>query len=252
MPKISIIICTYNRGLFIEKAIESALAQSFSDFEIIIADDASKDNTESIVNRFTQIDRRIKYFKNEINLGISKNRNRAISMAQGKYVAILDSDDSWTDKEKLKKQFDFLEKNLGCALIGSNIKIVDEKDNFIKNTSLAIEDTDIRKRILTSNQIPHSSVLYRKDLFEKVGKYNEKLICDEDLDLFLRLGLEGKMKNLEEVTVSYTKHPQGFSQKRKRSMAWNHIMIILKYFGKYPNWLVAMFWAKLRLLKNLL
>jgi hypothetical protein len=93
--------------------------------------------------------------------------------------------------------------------------------------------------------------MYRKEAIEKVGFYNEKLICDEDLDLFLRLGLIGKMKNLKEITTAYTKHREGFSQQRKQSMAWNHFKIVLKNFGKYPNWFRAIFWAKIRILKNL-
>ncbi|MFA6226872.1 MAG: glycosyltransferase family 2 protein [Candidatus Paceibacterota bacterium] len=252
MPRISVIICTYNREKFIERAIRSALAQSFSDFEIIVMDDASSDNTEKIVRDLIQDNAKIKYFKNDTNLGISKNRNKALNTAQGKYIAILDSDDFWIDNNKLRKQVDFLENNLDYILIGSNIKIIDEKENFIKNTDFETEDVEIRKKILKSNQIPHSSVMYKKDTVEKINGYNERLSCDEDLDLFLRLGRFGKMKNLKDITTSYTKHSQSFSQERKIDMAWNHLTIVLKNFGKYPNWFTAMFWAKLRLLKSLL
>lgn len=251
MPKISIIICTYNREDFIKRAIESALSQSFSDFEIIIMDDASSDNTERIVRDLIQNNTRIKYVRNDVNLGISRNRNKGATLAKGQYIAILDSDDMWGDREKLQKQFNFLENNSDYVLVGSNIEVVDENENLIKETDFATEDTIIRGKILKTNQIPHSSVMYRKSAFEKAGGYNESLSCDEDLDLFLRLGLLGRMKNLREITTSYTKHLDGFSQKRKISMAWNHIVIISKYFGKYPNWLVAMFWAKIRLFKNL-
>ncbi len=164
---------------------------------------------------------------------------------------MLDSDDEWIDKDKLQKQFDFLENNHDYGLIGSNIKIIDEKNNFIKNTNFATEDRDIRKKILIRNQIAHSSVMIRRDLIEKVGGYNEKLFCDEDFDLFLKLGLLGKMKNLKEITTSYTRHSQGFSQQRKRAMAWNHFAIVLKNFGKYPNWFMAIILAKLRIFKSL-
>jgi glycosyltransferase involved in cell wall biosynthesis len=249
MPKISILICTYNRANFIEKAIQSVLNQTLIDFEIIIMDDDSKDNTEDIIKSLK--DSRIKYYKNETNLGISRNRNLGLSKSAGKYIAILDSDDFWIDNNKLQKQFDFLENNPEYVLIGSNIKIIDEKENFIKNTDFETEDIEIRKKILKSNQIPHSSVMYRKEAIEKVGLYNEKFSCDEDLDLFLKLGLIGKMKNLKEITTAYTRHSEGFSQKRKLSMAWNHFLIVMKNFGKYPNWLKAIFWAKIRILKNL-
>ena len=132
-PEISIITITYNRAGFISKAIESAKKQSFSNWEMLILDDNSNDNTEIIAKTFTNKDKRIKYYKNSLALGISKNRNLGLSLSRGKYIAILDSDDYWIDKDKLQKQFDFLENNPDYVLIGSNIRIVDEKDNFIKN-----------------------------------------------------------------------------------------------------------------------
>ncbi len=243
---------TRNRASFISKAVESAQKQGFSSWELLVMDDSSIDGTEAIMEGFTTKDRRIRYYKNSSILGISKNRNLGLSKAVGKYIAILDSDDKWTDKDKLQKQFDFLENNSDYVLIGSNIKIVDEKENFIKNTDFATEDGEIRKKILTTNQIPHSTVLYRKDSADKIGGYDNKLSCVEDLDLFLRLGKMGKMKNLKEITTAYTKHSQGTSQKRKIAMAWNHFTIVLKSFNKYPNWLKAIFWAKLRILKSLI
>ncbi|MGB8815783.1 MAG: glycosyltransferase family 2 protein [Minisyncoccia bacterium] len=249
--KVSIVIITRNRAIFIIKAIQSVLDQTLYNWELLIGDDDSKDDTEKIVREFSNKDNRIKYFKNSPALGISKNRNKALSLVTGKYISILDSDDSWIDKEKIQTQFSFLENNPDYVLIGSNIKVIDEKNNFIRNTDFSTEDADIRKKILITNQIPHSSVMYRKDIAEKVGRYNENLSCDEDLDLFLRLGLLGKMKNLTEITTSYTKHSKGFSQQQKISMAWNHFIIILRNFGKYPNWFIAIVWAKFRILKNL-
>lgn len=250
-PKISIITITRNRAGFIAKAVQSALNQSFTDWELIILDDDSKDGTEGVIKSFMATESHIKYHKNSPPLGISANRNKGLSLATGKYMAVLDSDDEWIDKDKLQKQYDFLENNQEYVLMGSNIKIVNEKGDFIKNTNFAIEDRDIRGKILKDNQIPHSSVLIKTDSIKKVGGYSEKLSCVEDLDLFLRLGKVGKMKNLSEVTTSYTKHSQGTSHQRKIAMAWNHLCIIWKNFSKYPNWFTAMVWAKLRLIKSL-
>jgi len=251
-PKISIVIITRNRASFISKAVESVLKQSFTDWELLVVDDDSNDGTKAIIEAYTTKDSRIKYYKNSSILGISKNRNLGLSLSKGKYIAVLDSDDEWLNKNKLQKQFDFLENNPDYVLIGSNIKIVDEKGNFIKNTDFATDDKDIRNKILIKNQIPHSSVLYRKESADKIGGYDNKLSCVEDLDLFLKLGSVGKMKNIKETTTSYTKHSQGTSQKRKLAMAWNHFKIILKNFSEYPNWIIAVILAKLRILKALL
>lgn len=251
-PTVSITMITRDRAGFIARAIESVLKQSFSDWELIIIDDDSKDDTEGVIRSFMSKDKRIRYQKNFPTLGISKSRNLGISMSKGKYVAVLDSDDVWTDNMKLKKQLDFLENNPDYVLIGSNVRIVDDKDGFIKNTEFKLEDIDIRSKMLKFNQIAHSTVMYRKESAEKIGGYDERLSCVEDLDIFLRLGLTGKMKNLEDMTTSYTKHRGGTSYAKRLSMAWNNLLIVWRNFGKYPNWFMAIFIAKLRVIKNLL
>ncbi len=250
-PKISIITITKDRAKFIPEALKSVQKQDFSAWELLVLDDASNDNTEAIVSEYKAKDPRIKYHNNPQGFGISKNRNIGLNLSKGKYIAVLDSDDMWIDKDKLQKQFDFLERNLDYVLIGSNVKIVDDKNIFIKNTDFETDDSKIRNKILRENQIPHSTVMYRKDLAEKVGGYDEKLSCVEDLDFFLKLGLLGKFKNLKEITTAYTRHSGGISHKRKMAMAWNHYKIVWRNFGKYPKWLIAEFWAELRLLKNL-
>lgn len=250
-PKISIIMVTRNRASFLPQAIKSAQNQSFTDWELIISDDDSTDATEAILAPLKAQNNRIKYHKNSPALGISGNRNKALSLSKSKYIAVLDSDDYWIDKNKLQKQYDFLENNPDYVLIGSNIKIIDEKGNFIKETIFASEDVEIRKKILKDNQIPHSTTLIREKAIKKVGGYDEDLSCVEDLDLFLRLGQLGKFKNLPEVTTAYTRHSNGASHKKKITMAWNHFRIVWKNLGKYPCWFKALVWAKLRLLKSL-
>ena len=123
---ISIIIITRNRAGFISKAIESALGQSFPDWELIIIDDASQDNTGEIIKSYIAKDARIKYFRNDEHLRISKSRNKALSLARGEYVAVLDSDDVWSDRDKLKKQYEFLERNKDYVLVGGGVIVIDE------------------------------------------------------------------------------------------------------------------------------
>lgn len=251
IPKISIIMITRNRASFLPQAIKNAQNQSFADWELIISDDDSNDATGAILTQVTAIDGRIKYHKNAPVLGVSGNRNKALSLAKGEYAAVLDSDDFWLDKDKLQKQYTFLENNPDYVLIGSNIKIIDEKGNFIKETTFATEDIEIRKKILKDNQIPHSTTLIRVESIKKVSGYDNKLSCVEDLDLFLKLGQLGKFKNLPEITTVYTRHTGGYSHQRKLAMAWNHFKIVCKNFGQYPNWLPALIWAKLRLIKSM-
>ena len=106
---VSIIMPSYNTGSFIRETIESVLAQSYSDWELIIVDDCSTDNTDDVVSQYLA-DERIRYIKNETNSGAAVSRNRALREARGKWIAFLDSDDLWMP-EKLEKQLSFMKTN---------------------------------------------------------------------------------------------------------------------------------------------
>jgi glycosyltransferase involved in cell wall biosynthesis len=250
-PQISIITITRNRADFIVKAIESAQKQGFTNWELIVLDDDSNDGTGAIIEAFKAKDGRIKYYKNPSILGISKNRNLGLSKARGKYIAMLDSDDEWIDKDKLQKQIDILEKDNSIGLVGSAMNCVDENGTFLYEEKTKTNDKDIRNNILIHNQIFQSSVMFRKKAIDEIGNYDENLVVAEDFDLWLRIGKKYKFANLKESTIAYTIHSGGISKNRKLLIAWNHLMIVLKNFGKYPNWFSAIIFAKLRLLKNI-
>jgi glycosyltransferase involved in cell wall biosynthesis len=114
---------SYNTGKFIKQTIESVLAQTYANWELIIVDDCSPDNTDEIVKPFLS-DQRIKYLKNEKNSGAAVSRNRALREAKGKWVAFLDSDDLWKP-EKLEKQIGFMERN-GYSFSYTNYSEIDE------------------------------------------------------------------------------------------------------------------------------
>lgn len=105
---VSIIMPSYNTGRFIKESIESVLAQTYQNWELIIVDDCSTDNTDEVVASFQ--DNRIRFFKNDVNSGAAVSRNRALREAKGKWIAFLDSDDLWLP-EKLEKQISFMEQN---------------------------------------------------------------------------------------------------------------------------------------------
>lgn len=123
---VSIIMPSYNTGRFIGETIESVLAQSYSDWELIIVDDCSKDNTDDVVSQYLA-DERICYIKNETNSGAAISRNRALREAKGKWIAFLDSDDLW-EPDKLKNQIAFMEDN-GYHFSYTNYAEIDEKSS---------------------------------------------------------------------------------------------------------------------------
>src|SRR3989344_5200202 len=172
-PLVSIIMPAYNGAEWIKSAILSVLPQSFADFEFIIINDDSSDNTEEIVTAFTKYDKRIKYIKNEHNLGVQKTRDIALSISLGEYIAEIDQDDEWLDKDKLKKQIEFLENNKDYVLIGTGVIVVDEKGKEIFRHINPELDKNIRREILKKNCFFHSSVVFRKNIALECGGYSE-------------------------------------------------------------------------------
>lgn len=246
MPKVSVLMVTYNREKYIKDAINSVLKQNFKDFEIIVVDDCSSDNTFSVVNEYIDRGVSIKYKKNEKNVGIFGSRNIALSLCSGEYVAVLDSDDIWVDENKLSKQVDFLEKSKEYLLCGTMAFLIDGKNKVLGNLVFKCLDKEIRDKILFSNQFIHSSVVYRKNEIISIGGYGEYAV-GEDYDLFLRIGLIGKFFNFSDKMIFYRKHSNGITWSKRSVAAKNHLEIIKKYRNKYPNYFFAVFKAYLRL-----
>ena len=247
--KVSIHLCTYNRASFIEEAIQSILKQTFSNWELLILDDASTDNTQGLVTPFLS-DPRIMYIKNPTNLGITKNRNKALSLSQGQYIAVLDSDDVWLEPTKLEKQVAFLEQHPDHALVGTNIHIIDEHGALLKKVQYAQNDASIRNRLLIKNQFCHSSVMYRKDLALQLSGYDENLMIWEDYDLWLRLGLTYKLANLPMISTAYRRHSNQSDSTKHRAALRFLSVIIAKYKNNYRHPLVAQLVQTLRILRG--
>lgn len=251
MPQVSIIIITYNRAKYLPRAIDSVLAQKFYDWELIIIDDNSADDTNEIVTQYVKINQTIKFIRNKSNVGIVKCRNQALSMCKGKYVAILDSDDLWTDENKLLKQLNFLKHNRDYVLCGSAAVVIDEDEVQIGKIVYKIDDRQIRNRLLLRNQFVHSSVVFDRSAAITVGGYGNFGV-GEDYDLFLRLGLNGKVVNFPDQMVCYRKHSDGITWKNKLYSAKEHLRVIKQYKGKYPRYYSAILKSLIRILLALL
>jgi len=245
-PLVSIIIPAYNGAKWIKKAILSVLAQSYADFEFIIINDGSSDNTEEIITAFTKYDKRIRYIKNEHNLGVQKTRNIALDISLGEYIAEIDQDDEWIDPDKLLKQIKFLRKNKDYVLIGTGVVMVDEQGTEIARYLMPETDLEIRKKILRANCFIHSSVLYRTKSVKKIGGYTTTKMS-EDHDLWLRLGRVGKFANLEEYAVQYCFSIGGYNSQDKFLRLRQNLLFAQEHKDFYPNYLLAVIlgWTKI-------
>lgn len=246
MPIISVILPTYNGAKWVDRAIQSVLRQSFGDFEFIIIDDGSADATNRIIEKFAQQDHRIRHIKNEQNLGIQKTRNISLQFAEAPYIAEIDQDDVWLDKNKLEKQLRFLRENKEYVLIGTGVVLVDDKSEEIARYLMPQKDAEIRSKILRMNCFIHSSVMYHKSAVQAAGGYTvEKM--SEDHDLWLRLGRQGKFANLPDYAVQYYLNMKGYNSQDKFLRLKQNLLFVKEHKDFYPNVFYATIlgWAKI-------
>ena len=203
IPAVSVVLSTYNRGMFLKEAVNSVLNQTFDDFEFIITDDNSTDDSFEILKNYK--DKRIRLYKNRTNCGCTFNYHNLQNLAHGKYIAHIDDDDYW-DKNKLKKQVDFMQNNGDIVLLGSFI------ETFGENARPAwVFDVNPEKLAFLMNfynPMCHSSIIYRKNYMEKNGiNYDISKKCSQDYDFYKQIILtEGRISNLPEKLVKYRMH----------------------------------------------
>lgn len=204
-PLVSVIIPTYNRAQLLRETIGSVLSQTLQDFEIIVVDNMSLDETESYVTHLD--DPRIRYFRNPNNGVIAVNRNLGIKHAKGKYVAFCDDDDLWMP-EKLQRQIEIMENDTEVGLCYSN--------GYTFRGGEIIHERMARKRVfsehfrhlLWENCIPSSSVIVTKQILEKTGLMDEQpdLVAVEDYEMWLRIAYVSKLAYVDEVLIKYRLH----------------------------------------------
>jgi glycosyltransferase involved in cell wall biosynthesis len=223
MPKISVLMPMFNSEKYIRKAIESILNQTFQDFELVIVNDGSTDESVNIVHSFQ--DKRIRLVHNEQNQGLAKTRNRLIAEAKGEFIAWLDSDDM-AYPQRLQIQVDFLEKHPKHAFVASWARLVDNDGNptggFIKSY---IPDTHLPALLLFVNYIVQSSVLLRKSLLPS-QHYNLDYPPTEDYELWVRIAQNHPIAILPNILVDYRVHDTNISftqnDKAMRTVKLNH------------------------------
>lgn len=239
-------MATWNRAGLMGKTIESVLAQSFKDWELIIADDGSTDNTPAVVKEWQKRvppddgQARIVYVRSEVNRGISKNYNQGLRLARGEYVAMIDDDDPWCDKEKLKKQADFLDKNKEYVGCGAGVIVVDKSGKELYRYLKPQSDTGIRNRMLFSNPMANSTTLWRRAVGEKVGWYDESTRYSGDRDFWFKMGLQGKLCNFPQHFSYYTMTGDNTSIAKMRPHLKASLVIMRRYKKNYPNYQLAL------------
>jgi len=231
MPKISVLTPIYNTNpLHLRAMIESILNQTFVDFEFLILNDSPQNkDLKLIVQEYK--DRRIKYFENERNLGISESRNKLLKLSKGEYLAVFDHDDISLPK-RLEKEAEILDKNPDIGVVTSDIKII-ETGEVIKYPQ---NNIDIKRQLVNKVKIlPHSASMIRKKvLVENNISYEKEFYPCEDYMLWGRLIGKTMFCNIPEVLILYRHHLENTSHLKKDLME-DKVLIIQNILTKeYP------------------
>lgn len=235
MPKVSVIIPAYNSAQYVGEAVESALAQTYKDHEIIVVDDGSTDNTKEVLSPYTS---RIKYFFQE-NRGAPAARNFGISRSRGRYVAFLDADDLWLP-DKLEKQVMALESNPHLAFVSSGTYAVNAQNQIIGVWNKNPQIKENFGNLLENNFIYILTVVVRRDCLDKVGGFDERLFPSDDYDLWLRLAKRYPFGYIDAPLAKYRIHqnnscknvPKKISSYRllfKKTEIWGGVSFLKKH-----------------------
>jgi len=215
MTKVSVLMPVYNAGDYLSEAIDSIINQVFTDWELIIVNDGSTDNSKDIILSYN--DKRIRYFDNGENKGIIYTRKFMIGKATGEYIAFLDSDDIAMET-RFEKQVAFLDANPEYILCGTWGIMVDDKGDKIKKLNLTDRYQEIRCALLFGNTFIQSSIMIRKEAFDH-ETYDPQFPVVEDYELWCRLMFMGhRMKNIPEYLIKYRWHKSNISSAKSEMM----------------------------------
>lgn len=231
--KISVVMPVYNAEAYLKDAIESILDQTFRDFELIIVDDGSTDNSYKIIKKYSENDERIIAFRNENNIGIAETRTKGTKYAKGKYIAVADADDI-SILTRLEKQYNYLEKHNDCGVVGGFIELFDSNTGKIIGVRKYYEDdANLRKRLFLYCPVAQPVCMIRNDVFNNLGYYNPKYPPAEDLDLWFRIGTKYKFANIQEILLKYRIHKESATISKIQKMEALTLEIRKKYSHGY-------------------
>lgn len=202
-PRVSILMPVYNVAPYLREAMDSILVQTFQDFELIVLDDCSPDNSAEILDTYT--DERIVRYRGEKNMGLSNVLNVGIAMARGEFIARMDSDDISTP-ERLATQVTYLDAHPEVDLCSCGMELFGAKqETWVRDANVE----DVKITALFHSPILHASSMWRREAFERVGlRFLQEMVPAEDYDMWTRAMAAGlRLVNIPEVMYQYRIHP---------------------------------------------
>lgn len=201
-PKVSVVMSVYNGSRYLQESVQSILNQTFTDFEFIIIDDGSSDNSWEILTKYASKDTRIKLHKNQENIGLTKSLNRGLNLAKGEYIARQDADDI-SILNRLQLQVDFLDAHPEIGGLGSAVEFIDCQGSVVRQLEVPTDHETLEALLLINNCLWHSSMTIRRSLLQKLGGYNEEMLCTQDYDLWWRISRKSRLATLPDILLQY-------------------------------------------------
>ncbi len=238
-PKVSIIMATYNRAKLLERSIEAIQKQIYQDWELIVSDDGSTDNTPDIMGQWQKKEKRIVYIRGP-HRGIPQTYNQGLKKGTGEYFAMADDDDPWVDREKLQKQIAFLDTHPDYVACGSGMIVVNgegvELYRFLKPET----DDMLRNKMLFGNPMANATTVFRRSACIAAGWYNENDAYASDWDFWFRMAKFGKLYNFPEYFSYYTLNGKNISFLYARENLFSALKIMKRYRKDYPHFYIAL------------
>jgi glycosyltransferase involved in cell wall biosynthesis len=234
-PTITVLMSVYNSEMHLREAIESILNQTFRDFEFLIFNDASTDNSPNILQEYALDDKRIRLVDNKVNLGLTQSLNKGIELARGEYIARQDADDI-SFAHRLEKQLSFFEKHPEVGLLGSHFIEIDEHGKRVKLHNPPQGNFQLLWRLNFGNTFAHSSIMIRKILLTKNSLcYNIHYRYSQDYEFWTRLCEYTKCDIVPEVLLYYRTHSEAISQQKREEQEELAFQVAWKQMHKYAN-----------------
>ncbi|MEG4144886.1 glycosyltransferase, partial [Microcoleus sp. Pol12B5] len=243
MPKVSVVMASYNHEKYVAETIQSVLSQTYQDFEFIITDDGSPDGTVEVIKKFA--DSRIKLFCFSKNQGACTAMNNCIKEAKGEYIAVINSDDSWMP-DKLEKQVKFLEEHPEKGAVFSYAEIIDEEGKNIPEespsyTKVFIQPNRTRFEWLShfffkGNCLCHPTILIRKHCYDEIGLYDERFAQLPDFDFWIRLCTRYEIYIISQKTIKFRilQEQKNVSSRTPQNMS-RHFLEYVQILRNYLN-----------------
>ena len=222
-PFVSVVMPAYNSEEYISNSVESILNQSYTNFEFIIIDDASTDETHNKLLEFKKIDKRIILVKNKTNEGVTKSLNKAVKIAKGKYIIRMDADD-WSYPDRFKLQIELMEKNQDVVISGSYVEICNSNLKVKNLRKYHLYNDTIRKHIFRYSPFAHPATIWKSKVL-KENLYNEVIMVSQDYELYFRVGKIGGFMNLDKPLLKLRMHDNSVSV-RKSGLQLNTTVLI--------------------------